>query len=183
MRIIAGKFKGRKIIQPMLGTVRPTKDRIRESVFNIIAGEIAGTEVLDLFAGSGAYGIEALSRGASRAVFVEKSNKCCGIIKKNLQLFSIEAQTEVQTIDTFKSLELFTENQRKFDLIFSDPPYNKGLAKKTLIMINHYDILRPTGLLIIEHHKDEHICEVEKKLSLLKQKSYKDISISIFLRQ
>lgn len=183
MRIIGGQHRGRKIKQPGAKTARPTKDRIREAVFNIIAKETAGSDVLDMFACSGSYGLEALSRGAKSAVFIEKDPYCSRIIKENIQLLGLEKRTRVITNDAEKAIQLLSEEEGTFDLIFSDPPYNTDMGKKTLIMINHYDILKPTGLLIIEHHKDEGIPKVEGNISICKQKTYGDISISVFLRK
>ncbi len=180
MRIIAGTFRGRKIKQPPLETVRPTKDRIRESVFNIIAEKVPSSAVLDLFAGSGAYGLEALSRGAKKATFVEKDKKCIDTLSGNILALSVEDASKVINEDAFKAMELLASGCEKFDLVFSDPPYGKGMAKKTLIMINHYDILKPTGLLIIEHERAEEVPAKIGTFCVLKQKTYRDILISIF---
>ena len=184
MRIIGGEFRGRKIKQPEFETVRPTKDRIREAVFNMIAGKTNGSLVLDLFAGSGAYGLEALSRGAARAVFVEKDKRCSRIIEENLRTLGIEEEEKDIIIikDTFDFIENIEKTRKGFDLIFSDPPYNKGMAKKILIKVNQYDILNPSGLLIIEHHAAESLPEEEGNVSILKQKTYGDISVSVYSR-
>ncbi|MFC1548593.1 16S rRNA (guanine(966)-N(2))-methyltransferase RsmD [Candidatus Omnitrophota bacterium] len=180
MRIIAGEFRGRKIEQPPLETTRPTKDRIREAVFNVIAEKVPDSAVLDLYAGSGAYGLEALSRGAERAVFVENDGQCAKTVQENIQTLEVEDRTAVIQKDVEKYTELLGQNKEKFDLIFSDPPYNRGLVKKTLIIINHYDILNPSGMLVIEHHTAEGVPEAEGDVSIFKQKTYKDIAISIF---
>jgi 16S rRNA (guanine966-N2)-methyltransferase len=183
MRIIGGEFRGRKIKQPPFEAVRPTKDQVREAVFNVIAEKVPGSKVLDIFAGSGAYGLEALSRGAEECVFVEKRSQCSRVITENIRLLGIVERTKIKTKDALKTLELFGKNGERFDLIFSDPPYNKGMGKKTLIMVSHYDILKPAGLLIIEHHRSESIPEVEGNVSIFKQKTYGDISISVFLKK
>ncbi|MFH1395004.1 MAG: 16S rRNA (guanine(966)-N(2))-methyltransferase RsmD [Candidatus Omnitrophota bacterium] len=180
MRIIGGEYKGRKIKQPKQLTVRPTKDRVREAVFNIIAGKVPDSGVLDLFAGSGAYGLEALSRGAKQAVFVEKNKKTVSVLKENIQMLELEGHTAVLAMDVKKGLEFIWQNGQKFDVIFCDPPYSKGIVKKTLNMINHYDILKPSGLMIIEHHRDESIPPSEGNVFVCKQKSYKNILISVF---
>ncbi|RKY43277.1 MAG: 16S rRNA (guanine(966)-N(2))-methyltransferase RsmD [Candidatus Makaraimicrobium thalassicum] len=183
MRIIGGKYRGRRIKQPGFAAVRPTKDRIREAVFNIIAAKVPGAGVLDIFAGSGAYGLEALSRGAEKALFVEKNRRCGRAIGENIRLLGAEERARIITGDVFKSMELLAKSGQSFDLAFSDPPYNRGMAKKTLIIINHYDILKPAGLLIIEHHRAEDIPEVEGNVSIFKQKTYKNIFISVFLKK
>ena len=181
MRIIAGEFKGRKILQPSLTITRPTKERIRESVFNIIAGNIdSQTRFLDLYAGSGAFGCEAISRGAGEAVFIDNNAECSNIINKNVRALGIQDKTKVICRDVFDKIPKFAEKNDKFDLIFADPPYKMDLAKKTLIMINQYDILSTSGLLIVEHHKREDIPENPGNVFLCKQKTYKDIIISIY---
>jgi len=165
MRIIGGEFRGRKIAFPEKKDVRPTKDRIREAIFNVIAEKVPGAKVLDIFAGSGAYGLEALSRGAESAVFVDNDEDCCDIINKNIKSLSLKEDCSIKRYDVFGIIEEISSKKHKFDLIFADPPYNIGLAKKTLIMINQYDILSPSGLLIIEHSRHESLPESDGKLS------------------
>ncbi len=181
MRIIGGSLRGRKIEYPDSKDVRPTKDRIREAVFNVIARDVPGSRVLDLFAGSGSYGLEAYSRGALFVLFVDNSKTSCDTITSNIVKLDAGSRCEVSSSDVFG---LFDEknNVRSafFDLIFADPPYAKGLAKKALIMINQYDILSPSGTLIIEHDSGESLPEKEGKLSLFKQKTYKNVNISYF---
>ncbi|MGB2631032.1 MAG: 16S rRNA (guanine(966)-N(2))-methyltransferase RsmD [Candidatus Omnitrophota bacterium] len=183
MRIIGGEFRGRKIKHPGSGAVRPTKDRIRESVFNVIMGHVPGTKVLDLFAGSGAYGLEALSRGAEKAVFIEKRKDSSNAIRENIELLGLQGRTKVITYDVFKVLEGLKEDKERFDLVFADPPYSKDMAKKTLIKINHYDILIHSGLLIIEHNIQEQLPDLEGDVSILKRKTYGNISISIYSKK
>ncbi len=183
MRIIGGEFRGRKIKQPTFKTVRPTKDRIREAVFNIIAAGVPGTSVLDVFAGSGAYGLEALSRGAKKAVFVEKDRRCAGMIRENAGLLGVEGRAKIITKDAFKAIGSFAEDNEKFDLVFCDPPFGKDMARKTLIMVNQYDILKPSGSLIIEHHRADGIPEAEGRISVYKQRTYGDISISFYRKK
>ena len=113
MRIIGGEFRGRKIKQPASEAVRPTKDRIREAVFNIIAEKVPGSDVLDIFAGSGAYGLEALSRGAQRCAFVEEKEECGRIITENIRLLGVGGRARVTTEDAFRSLELFGRNRER----------------------------------------------------------------------
>ncbi|MFH1837606.1 MAG: 16S rRNA (guanine(966)-N(2))-methyltransferase RsmD [Candidatus Omnitrophota bacterium] len=183
MRIIAGEHKGRKIHRPASVETRPTKDRIREAVFNIIAAHVPNADVLDIFAGSGAYGLEALSRGAERAIFVENDKECVDTIKKNIDLLDLNKYSEIMDMDAFRALGSIGESADRFDLVFADPPYNKNLAKKTLIIVNQYDILRPVSFFILEHHKDENIPGSEGNVSLFRQKSYGEIVISIFKKK
>jgi 16S rRNA (guanine(966)-N(2))-methyltransferase RsmD len=180
MRIIGGQFKGRKINFPDKKGVRPTKDRIREAVFNVIAGKVPGAKVLDLFAGSGSYGLEALSRGADTAIFVDKDRQCCNVINENLVSLGLERNNYIECDTVSRFIEKKNGKDFKFDLIFADPPYDKGLLKKALIMIYQYDILNPSGLLITEHGMCESLPDVKGNFSLFKQKTYKDIKISYF---
>ena len=180
MRIIGGNFRGRNILFPDKKKVRPTKDRIREAIFNVISKKVPGAKVLDIFAGSGAYGLEALSRGAESAVFVDNAEDCCDVISKNIRTLGLNEDSSIKRCDVFDIIEGINSKKYKFDLIFADPPYDMGLAKKVLIMVNQYDILSSSGLLIIEHSKHESLPELEGKLSFFKQKTYKNINISYF---
>jgi len=183
MRIIAGEYRGRRIKQPDTGAARPTKDRIREAVFNVIAAETAGANVLDMFAGSGAYGLEALSRGAKSAVFVEKDRHCADVIEENIRQLGLEKKAELIVVDAENAVRSLSKRKEAFDLIFADPPFNTGMGKKTLNTVNRYDILSSTGLLAIEHHKAELVPASEGNFSILKQKTYGDIVISFFVKK
>jgi 16S rRNA (guanine(966)-N(2))-methyltransferase RsmD len=185
MRIIGGENRGRRIKYPGEGGVRPTKDRIRGSVFNMIAECVPGTRVLDLFSGSGAYGLEALSRGAESVSFIDNNKESIRVIRENCRGLGLHGSVKFICQDVFKALGGLANNKERFDLIFSDPPFNKGMAKKTLIMINQYDILNRPGLFIVEHSCQETLPEEEEGncLSVLKQKTYKNILITIFLKK
>ncbi len=182
MRIIGGEHRGRKIIRPEAEATRPTKDRIRESVFNIVSERLPDSDILDIFAGSGAYGLEALSRGAKRAVFVDNSKYCASIIKNNINTLNVKYRSKVIISDAFETIEQLYNKKEKFDLLFADPPYNTGLAKKTLIKVNQYDILNEFGLLIIEHHVEEVLPQTGKNVTILKKKTYGDTNISIYIK-
>jgi 16S rRNA (guanine(966)-N(2))-methyltransferase RsmD len=181
LRIIAGEFRGRKIKEPGLDTVRPTKDRIRQAVFNVIAAFVPGASVIDIFAGSGAYGLEALSRGAEKAIFLEKNPVCSRVIKENIDVLGVSSRSELVTADAFEWVREMEEKPR-FDIVFADPPYNMGMARNILIHINRYDILNHSGLLVIEHHGEEALPDSEGVFTLLKRKTYADISVSFYRR-
>ena len=183
MRIIGGEYRGRKIKSPPFDTVRPTKDRVREAVFSIIAEKVPGSSALDLFSGSGAYGLEALSRGAKECVFIEKDPKCADVLKENITLLRLGNSSEIMTMDVLESMKPLKDGDKKFDIIFSDPPYNYNINKKLLIMIYQYDILKPSGALVVEHSPKEEIPRAEGDISIYKQKTYGDTSISVFLKQ
>jgi len=153
MRIIAGEFRGRVLKSPKGLRTRPTSDRLRETLFNIIAPRINGeTRFLDLCAGSGAVGIEAISRGARHATFVDQSRKACGLIEENLDKLAIdESATEVVMNSAIDFLR--HENTKNYDIIFFDPPYDDDYHE-VLHAISKADsqILNSNGLLIAEHH-------------------------------
>jgi 16S rRNA (guanine966-N2)-methyltransferase len=182
IRIIGGEFRSRKIEMPSSSAARPTKDRVREAVFNMTAPRIGGARVLDLFAGSGACGFEALSRGAVSCVFVDSNPESTAVISRNIRELKVQDRSKVILADVSEYLEGLSGKTEKFDIIFSDPPYGTGLSKNILIMIERYDILGHSGLLIMEHGSKETIPEAKGDVSIYKQKSYGITSISIFTR-
>ena len=165
MRIIAGKFRGRKLKSPPSLEVRPTSDRLRETLFNIIAPGIADARLLDLCAGSGAVGIEAISRGASHATFVDSSRAICELIKSNLELCRVErTESEVIQSEAQAYLRRFVSKQpdsgKPWDIVFFDPPY----AADYLPILNMFgaqasSLLTEKGLLIVEHQGKDSLPE------------------------
>jgi len=153
MRIISGKSKGKRIETTHGPGTRPVTDRIKGAVFNILGKVLKGADVLDLFAGSGAMGLEALSRGAKSAVFIEKDQGCVGMIRKNLQNTGV-IHSEVYRKDVMIGLKLIPA-KKKFSIVFVDPPFNSGLVEKALLLLGDGDILRKNALVICRaHHKD-----------------------------
>jgi 16S rRNA (guanine966-N2)-methyltransferase len=160
LRIIAGKFRGRKLKSPpRLGT-RPTSDRLRETLFNILAPRIAGARFLDLCAGSGAVGIEALSRGAAHATFVDKSRKMYALIEYNLKALKInDREAEVVTSEAAKFLgRCEQKGSRPFDIIFFDPPYAADYETVlNSVGENAATLLGEDGLMVVEHQKKKEL--------------------------
>lgn len=150
MRVIAGTARSLKLITPAGLNVRPTTDRIKETLFNIINPYIYGCNFLDLFAGSGAIGIEALSRGADLSVFVDSSRESLTCIKANLEHTGFTNKAEVIASDCLAAIERLTRSGKKFDIIFMDPPYDKELEKKILTGLDKADILADDGIIIVE---------------------------------
>lgn len=148
MRIIAGKHRGRKLIAPKDEKVRPTSDRIRESIFNILQWNIIDKVVLDLFAGTGAMGLEAISRGA-KAVFNDNDRESIALIKHNLK--ALNEQAEIFNLDYADAIERL--KGRKFDIIFLDPPYKKDI-KHVLTLIKCADLLMDNGIIVYERSSD-----------------------------
>ena len=152
MRVIAGEYKGRKLKSPPSLQVRPTSDRLRETLFNVIAPRISGARFLDLCAGSGAVGIEALSRGASFVTFVDRSRKMCGLVEANLDLCRVpEDQTEVVNTTAEDFLKQSDRSDVAWDIIFFDPPYAHDYVDVLKVIAEHDSVTRD-GLLIAEHH-------------------------------
>jgi len=152
MRIIAGAYKGRNLKSPPSLRVRPTSDRLRETLFNVIAPRIQDTRFLDLCAGTGAVGIEALSRGASYATFVDRSRRSCSLIESNLELCRIsEEQQEIYCSEAHEFLRQTTS--APWDIVYFDPPYKDDYLKTLeYISLNTAKLLTEEGLLIAEHH-------------------------------
>ena len=155
MRIISGKARGTKLYTLDSMNTRPTLDRVKESIFNIIQSEIEDAIVLDLFAGSGAIGLEMLSRGAQKAILCDKSKDAIEIIKKNIEKTHMNQKAEVYNLDFNSCLEKI-KNQ-KFDLIYIDPPYNTDYIAQSLKKITELDIIKQEGKIILETDDEQRI--------------------------
>lgn len=194
MRIIGGLYKG--FLFKMPKGIRPTQDVLRKSLFDILREVVADATFLDLFAGSGAVGLEALSRKAKEVVLVEKNKVCAKMIEENVRSIKEGAKTpflnfRVLAQDVFLSIPLLHHHKESFDIIFLDPPYYSGaqpksvgqpvlLAKKTLQTLIGYDILSPNGLIICQHSRREVLPEKIENLILFKQKRDGDTVLSFF---
>jgi len=179
MRIISGDSKGRKLATPKDLSLRPTSDRVKESIFNILRGQIEGGTVLDLFAGTGNLGIEALSRGAKEVTFVEKGKQALRLIQKNLEQFGMEERSEVLPTDANRAIEILKERGKAFDLIFMDPPYEQGLIERTLMKLNSHPIYHKDSVLVVEHHRRERLSSAVKGWNLIRQRRIGETVISL----
>ena len=178
MRIISGAARGRKLKEPAGFDVRPTSDMIKESVFNIIQFDIEGRRALDLFAGTGQMGIEALSRGARSCVFVDSSPAAIKLIYKNLDLCGLSDKASVFTRDAIKYLD----SDEKYDLIFLDPPYDTPLAGRTLAKIFEFDKLNINGIIVCEMRAGTAAPEASPPYFLQKEYKYGKVKIARFSR-
>lgn len=176
MRIISGKYRGRKLFVPKGLNIRPTADRVKESVFNILGESVVGSKVLDLFAGSGALGIEALSRGASEAVFVDHHPTSVQAIKRNLAAVE-ETRGRVFQFDPLKGMGQL-KAAAPFDIVFLDPPYHKGLISKTLGRSAWRHMASDQALAVVEHPVDEDPLPGNGCWEMVKQRRYGKTLIS-----
>lgn len=155
MRVIAGQAKGRPLLVPKGRRVRPTTDRVRQSLMDILAPWTAGRVWLDLYAGSGAVGIEALSRGARRVVFVENDRRALSALEANLQRTGLAAGAEIRRQSVAQALPGLAAEGWAFDVIFADPPYEQGLVEQTVGRVAASTLLAPGGLLVVQHSARE----------------------------
>lgn len=183
MRIIGGEFRSRSIEMPKGVEIRPTQDKVRQAVFNIL-GDVTGKVVLELFAGTGAFGIEAISRGAKYVTFVDNNNRCVDTIRSNLVSLGVaDSRYDIMKTNALSVMPRFDRSEEKFDIIFLDPPYHIGFAKKCLINIDAYDILAPNSLVIIEHFKKDVLTSQLNTLIPERERRYGDSIISIFRKK
>lgn len=179
MRIIGGISKGRKLVRPKDQAIRPTSDRVKESLFNIIQKKLEGKTVLDLYAGTGNLGIEALSRGAKKTIFVEKERQALKILRRNLDLFHLKGRSEIIPKDVNQAIGILSHRGESFDLILMDPPYQKGLVQKTLGRLHSHPIHHQDSLLIIEHDRREPIRN-PTQWNLVQERRIGDTMLSFF---
>lgn len=172
MRIISGKYKGKKLDGFDIDGTRPTMDRVKESLFAIIQNDLKGSICLDLFAGSGNLGIEALSNGSKKCIFVDNNIKAISTIKKNLN--NIEEEYEVLKGD-FKNI-LESLKGQSFDVIFLDPPYNDNLISQALELIKKYDLIETDGIIICEYENELFASNYQ----IIKEKKYGSKNIRIY---
>ena len=178
MRIIAGKHKGRTI-KTIKGTAtRPTLDKVREAVFNILGQYFDGGVALDLFAGSGALGIEAVSRGIDKCIFVDVNIEAIKVIKENLKSLGIES-SEVIKGDALKALDGVLRSYQ-FDLVFLDPPYHKNLIDTVLCKLIDNNLLKKEAVVVVESSKEENFIERYKSITFQKSYLYGITKIAIY---
>ena len=180
MRITGGQAKGRRLAAFKGLDIRPTSDMVRKAIFDLIGQDLAGLKVLDLFAGTGSLGIEALSRGASRAVFADQSQKSIDLIQRNLKICGLEGEGIVwkgNLVQRFPGKRLLGE--KGVDLVFIDPPYEKGLVTLIISGISQKGILAPCALIVAETRKTETLPAEVEKLHLAKSKRYGETRIHI----
>lgn len=181
MRIIAGKRKGLLIKTIDGDSTRPTRDMVREALFSILTGRIIDCKFLDLFAGSGAIGIEALSRGAKECYFSDINAQCIRVIKENIGKAQFTNESHIYNLDYKQVLKKLRGN--KFDIIFIDPPYNKGMGVDSINLISEYNLLSDDGVVILETDTNEEVPEKIGELEIYNNKRYGRNILNLFKRK
>ena len=178
MKVISGTLKGRNIIGYNIEGTRPTMDRVKESMFAMIQDNLKDSIVLDLFAGSGSLGIEAISCGAKQCYFIDNNKEVIKVLNNNITNLSIK-NSKVILSDWKKVLNDFSNNQIKFDIILVDPPYDYDVYEKILDKVQALNLLNNDGLIVLEHHNLK-LKETYDNLTLYKQKKYGNKSVNIY---
>lgn len=181
MRVISGKFKGRNLVSFQAPHIRPTTDRVKESLFNKLIHEVSEAQVLDLFAGTGNLGIEALSRGAAAVTFVELSTKSLSILKRNLHLLGLTGSVQVRLFkqDVLRFIKRWKGTP--FDLVLVDPPFTEQIAHEVMEAISVSSLLREGGIVVIESGQHEQIEDSYPPYILLDRRSFGDKLLSFFV--
>lgn len=179
MKIISGTLKGRNIEGYNIEGTRPTMDRVKESLFGMIQDYIKDSTVLDLFAGSGNLGVEAISNGAKIAYFIDNNPEVIKVLNKNIANLDIQSKSRVILSDWKKALNTFATQNIKFDLIFIDPPYAYDVYEKILNKVSTLNLLSDNGLIIMEY-SNLHLPTTYENLTLYKERNYGNKSINIY---
>lgn len=180
MRVISGKARGKKLKTPESDHIRPTLDRVKENLFNMIGFAVRDAVVLDLFSGTGGIGIEALSRGAEKVYFVDNNRNSYELTKFNITTASLQENAVILHQEAENALIQFEKQGIKFDIIFLDPPYNKGIVQKILQQLEKYNIMQDEGVVIVETDRDEETPENLGKFFKQKEKSYSSTKITFY---
>lgn len=183
MRIISGIAKGKSLSAPRGKGIRPTSDKVKEALFDILRERVEGAIFLDLFAGTGGIGIESLSRGAEMAVFVEKNRAFLKILKGNLLSSSLISQADVYLTDAVEFIKKMNTLKRRFDLIFVDPPYHTGDVKRIFLCLSSLDIINENGLIIFEHFHKVKLDKSIGNLILYREYIYGDSVLTIYRKE
>jgi len=181
LRIISGELRGKKLYPIKGQSIRPTADRVRESIFNILASKLPGQTVLDLFAGTGALGLEALSRGAAFAYFIDNRSEAIRIIRQNLQACRLSQRSLAIQWDLGTNLDCLRGCEPRPSLVLMDPPYNLGFVGLTLASLHQYEVLSQETVLVVEHSKHEPIPDELRMFEMTDQRAYGKTLVSFLI--
>jgi 16S rRNA (guanine(966)-N(2))-methyltransferase RsmD len=183
LRIISGSARGRRLLSPPNYRIRPTADRVKEALFNILGNHLDGFDccrVLDIFAGTGNLGIEALSRGAAQAIFIDNHKESSALVLKNLRLLGFEEKARVLEKEAIPALCYLEKREDPFHLVFIDPPYRLGLEEKVLDYLSASALIDENSLVIVEFSSDEVIPKEFASLREFDRRAYGDTAIALF---
>lgn len=183
MRVISGEFRGRKLKSLKGDQTRPTTDKVKESIFNMIGPYFDGGTVLDLFAGSGALAIEAVSRGMAEGYCVDKNFQAMKIIKENIQMTKAEAKFHLLKMDAEQALKQFSQDGQQFDLVFLDPPYAKQKIEAQIQHMESANLLREHALVVCETAKEIELAEELGALKQIRHQSYGITAVTIYRKE
>ncbi len=180
MRVIGGTAKGRRVKSFKGQSLRPTADRVKEALFNILPHDLSGWKVLDLFAGTGNLTFEALSRGAAEACLVDVSREAGKMIRKNIEALGFSRSARILIIPVLRAIHVLAGRGDKFDLILTDPPYDKGWVERVLRSLAQEELLEEDGILVVEHSTREEMKESYGSMVLQDQRRYGGTCLSFF---
>lgn len=182
MRIVAGKYGGRKLVAPKGRGVRPTLEKVREAIFDTLGPRLEGAVVLDLFAGSGAMGFEALSRGAARVVFVEAEPRPIDAIRENAASFGVDRDSmNILFMTALNAIRRLSAGPERFDVVFVDPPYESGLYEETMLELQMSGIVVSGGTVAVEHARRFNVDPVYGPLLMKKDRRYGDTCVAYYI--
>lgn len=179
MRVITGTARGRRLNELKGYETRPTTDKVKEGIFSAIQFDVEGSRVLDLFAGTGQLGIEALSRGAASAVFVDRRADAVKLVRDNLALCRLSERAQVVCADAMAHL---AATRGKYDLIFLDPPYEEDLLERAIAHIAKFDILTPHGIIVAESPEDKKLPALSAPYGIYREHRYGKIKVTVYHR-
>lgn len=183
MKIGSGEMQGRRLHAPRGARTRPTSGRLKKSLFDVLSSRLPGTRVLDLYAGSGSLGLEALSRGAESAVFVERGRPACEAIRKNIRELGVGGRAEILSKDVWSALSKLVHREEHFDLVFADPPYRSGESDRLLRYLGEKDLLHPGGLVVLEHHHKRELRDRYGSLVRLRMLKAGESTLTLYERE
>lgn len=182
MRIISGFLRGRRLRAPEGLATRPTSDRVREALFNIIAARVPGSRFLDVCAGSGAVGLEAISRGAERAVFVEQSRRALEQLEENIETCGVEEAARIVAKDALSALRALAASEQEFDIVYVDPPYDAELYRPILRVLGTSGLVSPDGVVVVERRSRNHLPDEAGELRHYRDMRYGDSTLAFYER-
>ncbi|WP_373898491.1 16S rRNA (guanine(966)-N(2))-methyltransferase RsmD [Haloimpatiens sp. FM7315] len=183
MRIIAGEAKGRKLLSPEGMNTRPTLDRVKESIFSIIQNKVYATRAIDVFAGTGSLGLEAVSRGAKECYLVDRNAATFENLKKNVENCKFEDRCKCLNLDSYEALQMLGNKKIVFDLIFIDPPYRKDMIPKAVDIITEKNMLQKEGIIVCKIDTIEELYQGNGVINLVDQRKYGNTTVCFYAQR